>query len=305
MMKKYFKIILLLFFNLFLLAKESHSENNNNQHITAALRMIGHQVLIHAGDSTSLVLPIEEKNGRYQIEFGTEFILDPENLVITVDSIIEKTKIAGSYIVEIEECETDKIVYNYKVESLKNTDEIPCKTRPLPKGCYTIYVSILKGYDLVKSMYPITSETTDHLSSGNDHTLDPMILYFIIIGFLILGTFFILKTKRSKQKKGSNMISIGKYRFDKKNAKLIFEEQRIELTGKEADLLLFLHKTVNVTVDRDDILKEVWGDEGDYIGRTLDVFISKLRKKLELDTSIKIINVRGVGYKLVIGDEEE
>jgi DNA-binding response OmpR family regulator len=47
-------------------------------------------------------------------------------------------------------------------------------------------------------------------------------------------------------------------------------------------------------------LNKVWGDEGDYIGRTLDVFISKLRKKLEADSSIKIVNIRGVGYKLVM-----
>ena len=56
---------------------------------------------------------------------------------------------------------------------------------------------------------------------------------------------------------------------------------------------------VNTTVERDVILNMVWGDEGDYVGRTLDVFISKLRKKLEADSSVKIVNIRGVGYKLV------
>ena len=53
-------------------------------------------------------------------------------------------------------------------------------------------------------------------------------------------------------------------------------------------------------MERDVILNMVWGDEGDYIGRTVDVFISKLRKKLEFDSKVKIVNVRGVGYKLVM-----
>ena len=61
-----------------------------------------------------------------------------------------------------------------------------------------------------------------------------------------------------------------------------------------------LYNAANTTVERDVILNMVWGDEGDYIGRTVDVFISKLRKKLEFDSKVKIVNVRGVGYKLIM-----
>ncbi|MBL6447968.1 winged helix-turn-helix transcriptional regulator [Fulvivirga sp. 29W222] len=75
-----------------------------------------------------------------------------------------------------------------------------------------------------------------------------------------------------------------------------------ELSGKEADLLYLLYSSENQTLKREYILKVVWGDEGDYVGRTLDVFISKLRKKLVADTSLKIINIRGIGYKFVIGN---
>ena len=65
---------------------------------------------------------------------------------------------------------------------------------------------------------------------------------------------------------------------------------------------MLLYQKANTTVERDIILNKVWGDEGDYVGRTLDVFISKLRKKLETDSTIKIVNIRGVGYKLVIAN---
>jgi DNA-binding response OmpR family regulator len=74
----------------------------------------------------------------------------------------------------------------------------------------------------------------------------------------------------------------------------------VELTSKESDLLQLLSHSANDTVDRETILKTVWGDDGDYIGRTLDVFISKLRKKLEADPNVKIANIRGIGYKLIV-----
>ena len=95
---------------------------------------------------------------------------------------------------------------------------------------------------------------------------------------------------------------MGEYYFDTRNTELIIEHKRIELTAKEADLLLLLYHSANNTVERDVILNRVWGDEGDYVGRTLDVFISKLRKKLEFDAKVKIVNIRGVGYKLVTDD---
>ena len=67
-------------------------------------------------------------------------------------------------------------------------------------------------------------------------------------------------------------------------------------------MLSLLYASVNETVNKETLLNKVWGDEGDYVGRTLDVYISKLRKKLESDTSIKLKNIRGVGYKLIVED---
>src|SRR5690606_17632419 len=100
-----------------------------------------------------------------------------------------------------------------------------------------------------------------------------------------------------------NLLSIGDYYFDTLNSELLVENERVPLSGKEADLLLLLYNAANTTVDRQLILKNIWGDDNNYIGRTLDVFISKLRKKLEGDSSLKIVNVRGVGYKLVMNSQ--
>jgi DNA-binding response OmpR family regulator len=122
--------------------------------------------------------------------------------------------------------------------------------------------------------------------------------YVILLVLRSVVVFVLWKRKRSTAT-DPNIISLGKFNFNKRESELVLEEQRIELTSKEADLLLLLLEAVNTTVERETILNLVWGDEGDYVGRTLDVFISKLRKKLEADPSIKIVNARSVGYKLM------
>ena len=107
-----------------------------------------------------------------------------------------------------------------------------------------------------------------------------------------------MSTRRAKNQ---NTIVMGRFSFNPIEQSLTLEKTTIELSNKESELLKLLYSRVNETVERDEILNVVWGDEGDYIGRTLDVFISKLRKKLLADDTVKILNSRGVGYKLVIG----
>ena len=72
------------------------------------------------------------------------------------------------------------------------------------------------------------------------------------------------------------------------------------MTQKEADILRFFCVNKNQVVKREDILNEVWGDDDYFIGRSLDVFISKLRKYLAADEQLKIFNRHGVGFELII-----
>ncbi len=110
---------------------------------------------------------------------------------------------------------------------------------------------------------------------------------------------FLIKKKR-RPKQSGDVVNIGLFQFDQKGMRLNLKAQSIELSSKETDLLYLLFTNENKTLEREYILNVVWGDEGDYVGRTLDVFISKLRKKLEADSNVKIINVRGVGYRFVV-----
>ena len=106
--------------------------------------------------------------------------------------------------------------------------------------------------------------------------------------------------KKKSPQLDTDLIQIGQYAFDQKRMSLKLKTKSIELSSKESELLFLLFSNENKTLEREHILNVVWGDEGNYVGRTLDVFISKLRKKLEEDPSIKIINVRGIGYRFVI-----
>lgn len=109
--------------------------------------------------------------------------------------------------------------------------------------------------------------------------------------------------KRSKNSTSSkNELIIGKYIFDYKNLVLTFGGVQKELTQKEADLLKKLCTHMGEIVKRDEILHNVWGDDYFSTGRSLDVFIYKLRKYLKNDPSIEIQNFHSVGFKLVVNN---
>lgn len=93
---------------------------------------------------------------------------------------------------------------------------------------------------------------------------------------------------------------IGSYTFDPANLRLTGGEERT-LTQKEADILVLLCRQMDIAVHRDLILKTVWGQADYFVGRSLDVFISKLRKYLKDDPSVGIETIHGVGFRLRTG----
>lgn len=96
----------------------------------------------------------------------------------------------------------------------------------------------------------------------------------------------------------SHQFVFGKSSFDFNNQILLINGKSSKLTNKEARLLKILVQHKNQVVERDVIMKSIWEDDGYFVARSMDVFISKLRKYLVPDTSMAIINVHGVGYRL-------
>lgn len=293
-----FKLDFFIFVCLLLIISSSNAQDTHNEsHIEVSLRMIGHQVLLNSDDSISRVLPIIKENDRYRIQFESQFEFNPEELVSTVNQVVRETSMANSYIVEVEKCETGEVVYSYEMNDLEQSDIIPCKTRVQPKSCYSLLFTLIETPRTNTALLTVTPDP-----SNGSQAETSQVNYFIIFVMLVLVVmvFFFLRWRKNKSTIDPNLIPIGEYHFDKRNTELLIEHQKIELTSKESDLLLLLYNAANTTVEREVILNMVWGDEGDYVGRTLDVFISKLRKKLEFDSKVKIVNIRGVGYKLVM-----
>ncbi|MGX1928890.1 response regulator transcription factor [Flagellimonas sp. 2504JD4-2] len=94
-------------------------------------------------------------------------------------------------------------------------------------------------------------------------------------------------------------ITIGKFRFNSIKQVLFLEGEETTLTHRESQLLYHLVQKKNLILDRSAILKTLWGDDDFFNARSMDVFITKLRKKLKADPEVQIINVRGYGYKLI------
>ncbi len=108
--------------------------------------------------------------------------------------------------------------------------------------------------------------------------------------------------KSTNEESLPNKMNIGKYEFDFKFQRLTLGDVETKLTTREAELLRFLYLHANELVRRELILMEIWGSDDYYKGRSLDVFISRLRKYLKDDPNIEIINVHAIGFKFVIGD---
>ncbi|GAB4342115.1 MAG: response regulator transcription factor [Flammeovirgaceae bacterium] len=112
---------------------------------------------------------------------------------------------------------------------------------------------------------------------------------------------FLRRSKTVAGKDGfqkTNLSQIGKYLFDYENLTLQFQEEIKNLTQKEADILKILLEQKGQVVKRSEILIKVWGEDDFFLGRSLDVFVSKLRKYLKEDRNIEIQTIYGIGFKL-------
>lgn len=140
------------------------------------------------------------------------------------------------------------------------------------------------------------SQTSDVLegfnNGGNDYLKKPFSMEELIVRIKALLNRIQLKTNTEN-------IKIGNYLFNLTKQTLTFSEEEQQLTHREAQLLFYLFEKKNEVLDRTFILNKLWGNDDFFNARSMDVFISKLRKKLKKDENIQIINVRGFGYKLI------
>ena len=252
------------------------------KHAEIVLRDLGHQLLLSAKDSSSRVLPVKKLNEHsYQISFQNDFGFISDTLINLVQQTFQKNDLANDYIVNLRKCIQNETVFAFEINS-QTGDLTPCRGRTLDVGCYVIEIELLK-----KTKFNFLW----------------LLLLIIPLGFV---AFYVTDRFRKKEETASivdnnDYLQLGGFRFYTDNNVLKIEDKSVTLSEKETKALKIFAENINHIVERERLMKEIWEDKGIVvISRNVDVLVSKLRKKLSDDNSIKIINVPGRGYKFII-----
>ena len=276
-----FIVLIVVLFSMSMLSCSDEKEDDFSERVKISLRDVGHQLLLANQDPTSLVLPIIELNeANYKLSFQNQLSFEPSRLTSIVDSSFQKAALSKNYRVEVIQCSDQEVAYSYEMNNEDENTIIPCVGRLLPKNCYTIEVKF------------VNQKTAS--------TNGEMFLYILSLGVLLLLGFLIYRRKSKVliAKDNEDYNAIGCFRFYPDQNKLVKEAKEISLSNKECELLAIFIAHPNQIIKRDELTKRVWEDHGVIVGRSLDTYISKLRKILKDDDSIKLTNVHGVGYKL-------
>ncbi|HET6993481.1 MAG TPA: helix-turn-helix domain-containing protein [Chitinophagaceae bacterium] len=252
------------------------------KHKEVVLRNVGHQLLLTAKDSTSRVLPVKKLNeNTYQISFQNDFSFISDTLINLVQRTFQKNSLATDYIVSLKNCEKKETVFAFEINR-QTGDLTGCRGRKLAVGCYVIEIDFLKKDKF--NFYPLLL----------------LIIPLSLVGFYVKNKF------RKKEEKetiidNNDYIQLGNFRFYTDDNVLKIENKSVTLSEKETKALKIFAENINQIVEREKLMKEIWEDKGIVvISRNVDVLVSKLRKKLVDDNSLKFINVHGRGYKFII-----
>jgi hypothetical protein len=247
------------------------------------LRKIGDELLSQSGDRTSRVLPVKKiAENEYQIRFEKDLTFLPDSLVNTTRRLLAKDPLGSDYVVNVLNSGNSDVTYGYAISKNEKNDIVACKGRKQPKASYIINIKFKPaGINTAKNGYILGS-----------------LPFLAFIGFLFLRS---VKPRRAlPDDQHTDMLTLGAMLFDAKNRRLIINGKTTDLTGTESRLLLIFALAPNETIERSRLQKEIWEDEGVIVGRSLDMFISKLRKKLEPEPNINIVVIRSKGYKLEV-----
>lgn len=278
----YLFVLLLLVISAIIFAFGQGNDGFDTSRREVLLRNIGHELLLLSGDSTSRVLPIEKiGENEYQISFEHELTFQPGSLVNTTQRVLAMDPLTDDYVVNVLNCANAGVVYSYAISQNKKDDIVPCRGRRQPAGCYMIDIQFKPTATIAKNKYMLGA-----------------LSLLAFVGFVFLRSSNPRRILPESRKNGS--FTLGSLSFDTETRKLKVKGKTVTLTKTEARVLHIFALSPNKAVERSRLQKEVWEDEGVIVGRSLDMFISRLRKKLAFDPNINIVVIRGLGYKLEV-----
>ena len=250
------------------------------------IRNIGHQLLLSSEDHTSRVLPVKKINeNEFQLKFENEFSFQPDSLVNIVKNALADNNISENYIVNVIKCNSTDVIFGYAIFKNKRNNIMACSGRMQPKSCYFINLKF----------------QNDGMSTKQKGYLLGSLPLLAFVGLLFRKNLRASKSKISKNV-NENIIQFGNTIFHTDKQYLTISGIEIELTAKENKLMLIFATAPNELIERTRLQKEIWEDDGVIVGRSLDMFISKLRKKLAEDPNIQLVNIHGKGYILKVSN---
>lgn len=248
---------------------------------TLAMRAIGDDLLHSVHDHHTPVPPIQQVDPEtLRLKFTKPIPIDPDELMrISLKHI--SSYISSKAIVHVIDAETEEIVYGFEIDHVEKKD-IQCLGRTLPSSSYWLEVSF---YDQ-KQTYFEASMPALSLAGVS----------------LFLFAFFGLTVSKRKivKPEESDLVQKSDFKLNAERNQIIFEEQIIQLTDKEMEILSILFQHEGSLVSREHLINEVWIKKGVVTGRSLDMYISRLRKKIETISNVQVLNHHGKGYILKI-----
>jgi len=244
-----------------------------------AIRSIGDEVIKSNGDFSTPVPPVQKIASEvFLLEFDIPIAIDPDGLA-NISLKYLNSDISKKSIVNVFDSDTEEVVYGFEIDHI-NPKDIPCLGRTLPEANYKIEVSMYNNQNimLIHSNVPAVS------------TISVSIL------IALLGLMF--RNEKKSSLESHNEIKWNGIELDIRHNLIITNQERILLTVKETQVLAILLEHVGELVSREFFLQQIWLKEGVITERSLDMYISRLRKKMKVLPNVQIENLRGKGYSL-------
>jgi hypothetical protein len=259
--------------------------------VNLALRRTAHHLLIEKGDSTSRIPAVQHPNGTTFL-IRLEHPFDYGRLPAILQQSLAVHQIKDNYDVAVLDCTNGELQLGYNFLDVTEKKEVPCGGRDQKRGCYNLQLTFN------------TPVSNQQKATSN--------WWAWAVGFLLFGGAYIVWQKSGRNTDSAlpletapeaapdNLIFLGQLSFNATNQSVNVAGTTHPLTYREAKLLHLFVRHPNQLLTRDFILKSVWEDEGIIVGRSADVFVSRLRKLLQPDPTIRIVAVHGVGYRLEV-----